>query len=224
MKKSLTFTAIAIGALLGASALSVLAQSSGWSAPTATPPGNNVAAPLNVSTAPQAKSGLLGLSNLLFNPTWSAGSVTPGSVLTALDSDGTVGWGAAAVSSGGGGGASIDYGNCTTIAYTEGGACSGSVAQGMCPTNFVMVGNTTGLRFPGGACVSAQMTCCKLRSSGGSSGGTYRTAAANTSQTCATRCGGQSKCVGADISPSESYLLTCNWQNAAYSSVCICNQ
>ena len=95
MKKSLTFSALVIGALIGASALSVWAQSSGsWTAPTATPPGNNIAAPINVSTAPQAKSGLLGLSNFLFNPAWTSGSVATGSILTALDSDGTVGWGA----------------------------------------------------------------------------------------------------------------------------------
>ena|GEM_PF-2635695 len=93
--KSLTFSALVIGALIGASALSVWAQTSGtWTAPTATPPGNNIAAPINVSTAPQAKSGLLGLSNFLFNPAWTSGSVATGSILTALDSDGTVGWGA----------------------------------------------------------------------------------------------------------------------------------
>jgi len=92
MKKSLTFSALVIGALIGASALSVWAQTSGtWTAPTATPPGNNIAAPINVSTAPQSKSGLLGLSNFLFNPVGTSGSVATGSVLTAMDSDGTVG-------------------------------------------------------------------------------------------------------------------------------------
>ena len=102
MKKSLTFSALVIGALIGASALSVWAQSSGsWTAPTATPPGNNIAAPINVSTAPQAKSGLLGLSNFLFNPAWTSGSVATGSILTALDSDGTVGWGTGGSGSGG---------------------------------------------------------------------------------------------------------------------------
>ena len=59
MKKSLTFTAVVIGALLGASALSVLAQSSGWISPTATPPGNNVAAPINVGAITQEKTGSL---------------------------------------------------------------------------------------------------------------------------------------------------------------------
>jgi|GEM_PF-1733388 len=59
MKKSLTFTAVVIGALLGASALSVLAQSSGWISPTATPPGNNVSAPINVSSSTQEKAGSL---------------------------------------------------------------------------------------------------------------------------------------------------------------------
>ena len=97
----LSFSALVIGALIGASALSGWAQTSGtWTGPSATPPGNNIAAPINVSTAPQAKSGLLGLSNFLFNPAWTSGSVATGSILTALDSDGTVGWGTAAVSSG----------------------------------------------------------------------------------------------------------------------------
>ncbi|MEI6396758.1 MAG: hypothetical protein WCO48_01655 [Candidatus Taylorbacteria bacterium] len=70
MKKSLTFTAVVIGALLGASALSVLAQSSSWIAPTATPPSNNVAAPINVGSSPQWKMGSLGIG---INPiNWSA--------------------------------------------------------------------------------------------------------------------------------------------------------
>ncbi len=98
MKQSLTFTAVVIGALLGASALSVLAQTSGtWTAPTATPPGNNVPAPINVGDMKQAKTGILALSKFLFNSTGVSGSVATGSVLTALDSDGTVGWGAGGV-------------------------------------------------------------------------------------------------------------------------------
>ncbi len=52
MKTSTSFLAkigITTGALIAAVALSALAQQTGtWTAPTATPPGNNVAAPINV--------------------------------------------------------------------------------------------------------------------------------------------------------------------------------
>ncbi len=105
MKQSLTFTAVVIGALLGASALSVLAQTSGtWTAAPSNPPSNNVPAPLNIGDIKQAKTGILALSNFLFNNTGVSGSVATGSVLTALDADGTVGWGA-----GGGGSTSNAY-------------------------------------------------------------------------------------------------------------------
>ena len=94
MKKQLiTLSVLSLGFLLGASALSALAAGS-WSAPTAPPPGGNVAAPINVGVAGgpgQSKLDLLGLSNFLFNPT-GVNNITPGYVLTALDANGNVGW------------------------------------------------------------------------------------------------------------------------------------
>jgi hypothetical protein len=85
------FVTLAVGFLAGATALSALAAGT-WTAPTAPPPGGNVDAPLNVGSTAQAKTGLLGLSSFLFNPTGTA-NITPGSVLTAADANGDVGWG-----------------------------------------------------------------------------------------------------------------------------------
>ena len=62
-----------------------------------------MAAPINVGALTQAKTGLLGLSALQFNPLGSS-NVATGSVMTAIDSLGDVAWAppsAAASSSGG---------------------------------------------------------------------------------------------------------------------------
>lgn len=59
------------------------------------------------------------------------------------------------------GGASINYGDCVTMSHTEGGAC-GAPAWGTCPNSYVMIGATTGLRYPN-ACVVAQVRCCRLQ-------------------------------------------------------------
>lgn len=93
-KQIITITTLVLGFLVGATALSAIAQTSGgtWTAPSATAPGNNVPAPINVGSTGQAKSGLLALANLVFNPTGVVGSVVPGSVLTSTDNAGTVGW------------------------------------------------------------------------------------------------------------------------------------
>jgi hypothetical protein len=88
------------GFTLGAGVLVALAQTTGWTAAPGTPPSSNVAAPLNVSSNTQTKTGLLGLANLLVSGTFSLyASTTPGQVLAALDNAGTVGW--KTVSSGG---------------------------------------------------------------------------------------------------------------------------
>ncbi len=148
MKTSfLAKTGILAGALIGALALSALAQSSGtWTAPTATPPGNNVAAPINVGgggdplTYPQIKTGLLGLSNLVVNnlqvltgegttttnTTVGTGGIS-GKVLTAIDSNGTVGWRVA-----GGGG----WGGSCSVALTS--VNNNSVYQNTSSSNIVV--------------------------------------------------------------------------------------
>ncbi|MDE2038246.1 MAG: hypothetical protein KGI69_03440 [Patescibacteria group bacterium] len=82
---------VAAGGLLVAAALSVAAQTSGWTAAPSNPPGGNVAAPINVGSSYQAKTGLLGLSSLQFNP-GGASNVIAGAVLTAADQYGTVQW------------------------------------------------------------------------------------------------------------------------------------
>jgi len=104
-----------VGLSLGAFAISVFAQTGTWTAPLAGPPdcisGNpGCDAPLNVSSTLQKKLGSLkvglsetnavigGLSvgnfaafgNFIYKPT--AVAVTPGSVLAAVDAEGTVAW------------------------------------------------------------------------------------------------------------------------------------
>ena len=55
MKKTISFSLVAAGFLLGATALTALAQT--WTPPTQSPPGGNVAAPINVDYGVQTKSG-----------------------------------------------------------------------------------------------------------------------------------------------------------------------
>lgn len=57
--KFIALTVLVLGFLLGASALSVLAQ---WSAPTQTPPAGNVPAPVNVGSSAQEKLGALSVN------------------------------------------------------------------------------------------------------------------------------------------------------------------
>lgn len=95
MKKTLISASLIAGFLAGATALSVFADTT-WTAPTAPPPGGNVAAPINVGSFSQAKTGLLGLASLLFLPTGQS-TVAPGSVLVASTTgDGLVAWGTVA--------------------------------------------------------------------------------------------------------------------------------
>lgn len=103
-KQIISASFLVIGFLAGATALSTLATGT-WTAPTATPPDGNTDAPINVSTAAQVKTGLLGLSDSMIknlqvltgegtsttNTTIGTGGVA-GKVLMAIDKDGTVGW------------------------------------------------------------------------------------------------------------------------------------
>ena len=98
MKKTSIFAAVAIGAFLGASVLSVMA----WTGATATPPSSNVAAPVNLSSIFQEKAGSLqldgslgvvGQSLLIGNV--GIGTLTPAAL---LDLEGTLKLGGAALS------------------------------------------------------------------------------------------------------------------------------
>ena len=104
MKKQVLSSAlVALGFLRGATALSALAD---WTGPHSAPPtcitdpsNSNFDAgclpPINVGTPTgpgQVKLDLLGLANFQFTPPGMAGKVSVGSVLTALDNNGTVGW------------------------------------------------------------------------------------------------------------------------------------
>jgi len=91
MKKTIVTASIIVGFLAGASALSALADTTNWTAPTVPPPGGNIAAPINVGDVTQAKTGLLGLKALQFEPD-GATNIVVGSVLTAQDQYGTVAW------------------------------------------------------------------------------------------------------------------------------------
>ncbi len=91
-KQLLSFTLLAAGFLIGATALSALADTGNtWTPPSATPPGGNVAAPINVGSVAQAKTGLLTLGNFQFDP-GGASNITPGWVLTATNGNGAVAW------------------------------------------------------------------------------------------------------------------------------------
>ena len=93
----LTASALLIGGFIGASALVALAQqTSTWSAPLHSPstclsgePGCD--APINVGGAGQSKTGLLSLGNFQFVPPGMPAGIK-GSVLSATDQFGTVGW------------------------------------------------------------------------------------------------------------------------------------
>lgn len=93
MKKTLTISALALGFLAGASALSVLADTGGtWTAPSAAAPAGNVAAPVNVSSATQQKNGWLGLIGLVTaNLTIASGTPAAGNVLIS-DASGNASW------------------------------------------------------------------------------------------------------------------------------------
>ena len=91
-KSLLSLTSFIIGGFIGASALVALAD---WSGAPSSAPDNNAAAPINVSSLAQVKTGLLSLGNFQFAPASMSASGTAGKVLTAIDDFGTVGWGTA---------------------------------------------------------------------------------------------------------------------------------
>ncbi len=97
----LAASTLAIGAFLGASALVTLAQTGNWTAPTATPPGNNTPAPINVGNVTpslqvaQTRNGNLqinGILGIVGNLIVATGSPSVGSVLTSADGLGTAKW------------------------------------------------------------------------------------------------------------------------------------
>jgi hypothetical protein len=135
MKKQLiTLGALVGGFIIGASALVAVADTGMWSAPTANPTGNNTPAPINVGggndpyTYSQIKTGLIGLNNAIINSLQiltAAGTTTStkGSVLSAIDNNGDVGWVATSslgLSGGSSGVSKIVAGTNVTISPTTG--------------------------------------------------------------------------------------------------------
>ena len=100
MKQTLTIATIAIGFIAGASALSVLAQTSGgWTAPTAAPPGGNVASPINTGSTAQQKGGWLGVTGLITaNLQIASGTPGLGNILVS-DANGYASWQAPSIGS-----------------------------------------------------------------------------------------------------------------------------
>lgn len=91
----LAAAALAIGGFIGASSLVAFAGT--WTAAPSTPPTNNVDAPINVGDLTQWKTGLLGLSKLEVVSATNGlfayyASTTPGQLLTAADTSGTIAW------------------------------------------------------------------------------------------------------------------------------------
>ncbi len=112
-KQIISFTLVAAGFLLGATALSALASGNTWTAPTQSPPNGNVAAPINVGpdSPTQVKTDSLQINgslavvndlivsgNLNLSKGWSSGYV-----LTASGANGAAVW----LPAGGSGGSSI---------------------------------------------------------------------------------------------------------------------
>jgi len=141
MKKQIISASLLVtGFLIGATALSAIAGT--WTAPGCTPPNCNVDAPVNVGGFTQIKTGLLGLSNLIVKglmvtteegTTTTQTYITPGGiagkVLTAIDSDGTVGWRSS-------GGSNIT----NNFFYTKiSTAYSNGITTASCDTNDVVV-------------------------------------------------------------------------------------
>ena len=114
IKPTLTLFALALGALIGTSALQVYATGT-WTAPSTTPPGGQVDAPINAGGGDyptgdsrnysQIKTGLLGLAKLVVtNLNVATGTPGFGKVLTDVTGYGDVGWTSLPSSSSGGGG------------------------------------------------------------------------------------------------------------------------
>jgi hypothetical protein len=128
-KQIISLTLVVVGFLLGATALSALASGT-WTPPTATPPGGNIAAPINVgpNATTQEKTdsliidGVLALKSLVVNP--GSGSVADNQVLTSSGGNGTAVWAQA-----GGGSASTTmtaFDPTSNILYYRGSTLQGS--------------------------------------------------------------------------------------------------
>ena len=120
MKKYLIIATLAIGVIIGASALSAFATGT-WTAPTATPPGGNVAAPINVGNFTQEKAAGLWLHGGLAvdgNLIVATGTPVAGKVLTAVDGTGLATWG---TGSGGSSAGNIAIRYCTNAQSKAGG-------------------------------------------------------------------------------------------------------
>ena len=159
MKKQIfTFATLAVGVILGASALSAMART--WTAPSALPPNGNVDAPINAGVAWQGKAGYLSVgttSQISGQPSFYVNGVglfdslgvvgnfviatgTPGTgkVLTSLNTGGLVTWTATSslgITGGASGVSQIIAGSNVSISPSSGtGAVtinsSGSGAQG----------------------------------------------------------------------------------------------
>ncbi len=92
-KQILTIAALVVGFMAGATALSAIAQTGGtWTAPTAPPPGGNVAAPINEGATAQQKNGWLGLTGLITaNLQIASGTPGVGNILVS-DAAGNAKW------------------------------------------------------------------------------------------------------------------------------------
>ena len=87
-----TFVTFASGLAIGAIFFSVIA--SAWTGPTATAPGNNIAAPLNVSRLNQTKNGNIGVNGLaVFGNTLLGGSAGSNAYLNFGATAGASGYG-----------------------------------------------------------------------------------------------------------------------------------
>ena len=156
IKKIISSVGIGAGAIiLGLGIQYALAAGSTWSPAHQTPPSCDPALdsgcnpPINVGDSTQSKTGLLGLAKFLFNPT-ATPNITVGSVLTAMDTSGTVGW-----SSSGSGSGSIPSGAIMAFALSS------------CPTGWNPYTAAAGRTIIGTGLATASTTARSLGSTGG---------------------------------------------------------
>ncbi len=139
MKKITATIKVVVLALILATGISYI-QAATWTGPSATPPGSNVSAPLNVDSSTQSKLGSLWLNTSIptanpfglqvwgksiFNGVFALndGTAAAGKVLTASDASGTAAW-------------ATPSNVAATIVCTKNTAINGSVSQSAHTTTY----------------------------------------------------------------------------------------
>lgn len=167
---------VALSVVITVFAVGMVVFAAPWADPTATPPGNNAAEPINVSDNGQAKSGGLLLNTggasvglIVQNGSMGIGDTTPDADLK-LDVEGKVGAteycdqnGENCKAMAAGGGGSINYSDCYEVAaFSSPAPDHTTISRIQCTTDYVMVGLGT-YHYPYNYADMANIKCCKLQ-------------------------------------------------------------